>query len=152
MRVEWAKAHARSQRWVEEILLLNEEMRRVISFLDWKAGWWLSQLDRRSDVRSDIASGLQAYAHRQADLMRGLAKSFASLWYPLLSTSAISPKWLPAYTAHAIAHPIIPRPSRRQTKLEKKRAAQSDGDASSGMSSESSGDSGSDDEDLSPYR
>ncbi|KAG1869682.1 hypothetical protein C8R48DRAFT_746879 [Suillus tomentosus] len=37
MRVEWAKARARSLRWSEEVLLLKEEMRRVRQYLDWRA-------------------------------------------------------------------------------------------------------------------
>jgi hypothetical protein len=32
LRVEWAKAKARAARWEEEVVLLDEEMRRVIQF------------------------------------------------------------------------------------------------------------------------
>lgn len=32
MRVEWAKTRARKARWIEEVTILQEEMRRVISF------------------------------------------------------------------------------------------------------------------------
>jgi hypothetical protein len=36
MRVEWAKAKARMTRWKEELLILQEEMRRVIAYHRWK--------------------------------------------------------------------------------------------------------------------
>ena len=37
MQVEWAKACACMNRWKEELLLVQEEMRRVISYHEWKA-------------------------------------------------------------------------------------------------------------------
>jgi hypothetical protein len=43
VRVEWAKLNARLARWEEEVLLLNEEMRRTLAFLTWKATWWRSR-------------------------------------------------------------------------------------------------------------
>jgi len=43
MRVEWAKTKARADRWHEEVLLVSEEMCRVLYFFQWKAEWWASQ-------------------------------------------------------------------------------------------------------------
>ena len=43
MRVEWGKARARAHRWTEETVLLQEEMRRVVAFFEWKARWWRCQ-------------------------------------------------------------------------------------------------------------
>ena len=40
MCVEWAKARARVMRWKEELLLIQEEMRRVIAYHKWIADWW----------------------------------------------------------------------------------------------------------------
>ncbi|KAJ7099018.1 hypothetical protein C8R44DRAFT_593419, partial [Mycena epipterygia] len=40
LRVEWAKTRARAHRWTEEVDLLEEEMRRILVFLEWRAGWW----------------------------------------------------------------------------------------------------------------
>ena len=40
MQVEWAKARARMIRWQEELLLVQEEMQRVIAYHEWRAGWW----------------------------------------------------------------------------------------------------------------
>jgi len=39
LRVEWVKSRARAARAHEEVLLLREEMRRVLEFLQWKANW-----------------------------------------------------------------------------------------------------------------
>jgi len=44
MRVKWAKTHARANRWQEEVILLMEEMRHVVVYLDWKALWWRTQV------------------------------------------------------------------------------------------------------------
>ena len=40
---EWTKAKARQDCWEEEYLLIQEEMRRVIVYLNWKASWWRTQ-------------------------------------------------------------------------------------------------------------
>ncbi|KAJ7885141.1 hypothetical protein B0H14DRAFT_2564086 [Mycena olivaceomarginata] len=40
IRIEWTKARARADRWREELILLEEEMRRVLEFCGWKARWW----------------------------------------------------------------------------------------------------------------
>ena len=105
MRVEWAKAHARANRWQEEVLLVQEEMRRVIAFLDWKATWWRSQGHRRSDVQDDIKASLTAYAARQSHLMQHLAETFAALWYPTLLEANLRIEWPPHYISYAQAHP-----------------------------------------------
>lgn len=93
MRVEWCKTQARVKRWKEEYDMVQEEMRRVLVFLEWKAGWWLLQGTRRTSVSADIASGLSAYAERQAAGLRDLASTFANKWWPLLATLNITPSW-----------------------------------------------------------
>ncbi|KAJ7699783.1 hypothetical protein B0H14DRAFT_3100193 [Mycena olivaceomarginata] len=40
LRIEWAKTRARAWRWTEEVDLVEEEMRRVLAFLNWKANHW----------------------------------------------------------------------------------------------------------------
>lgn len=39
VRVEWAKAKARRDRWTEEVELLREKMRRVLQSLEWRERW-----------------------------------------------------------------------------------------------------------------
>lgn len=80
LRIEWCRARARSMRWNEEVLLLREEMRRVLTFLEWRASWWVGQAGRESLVSPAHAEGLQAYGHRQASVQRALLVSFKSKW------------------------------------------------------------------------
>ena len=43
LRVQWTTSHARMERWVEEVALLQEEMRRVVMFLEWKSESWMGK-------------------------------------------------------------------------------------------------------------
>lgn len=43
MRTEWAQTRAHMCRWKEELLIIQEEMRRVLVFFEWKSVWWLEQ-------------------------------------------------------------------------------------------------------------
>jgi len=58
MRVEWAKTKARMTRWKEELLIVQEEMRRVISYHKWKAAWWRERISMRDDRDAGILSGV----------------------------------------------------------------------------------------------
>ncbi|KAJ7493739.1 hypothetical protein FB451DRAFT_1387889 [Mycena latifolia] len=81
VRIDWAKALARKNRWVEEVRLLREEMRRVLRYLVWKARWWDSQRRAWGDqIPAELAAGLDAYAVRQAALHRGIATRFKVAW------------------------------------------------------------------------
>ena len=158
MRVEWAKTHARANRWREEVILLTEEMRRVVVYLDWKALWWETQGSRRDDVRADIMDGLGSYAHRQADLMRRLAESFAALWYPVLTAEGITIEWPEYYVTYAQDHPPRVRTLCRKATSKTAREGEDsvsdrsdkedeDEDEESGYSSPDG-----DDADVSPYK
>ncbi|KAK7002264.1 CxC2 domain-containing protein [Favolaschia claudopus] len=80
VRVEWSKAKARKDRWIEEVELLREEMRRVLRFLAWRAGWWEERAVSQREVRDDLRAGLEGYAARQAALARQIARRFKSAW------------------------------------------------------------------------
>ncbi|KAI0686904.1 hypothetical protein C8T65DRAFT_590675 [Cerioporus squamosus] len=85
-----------AERWGEEVTLLQEEMRRVIEYFDWKAGWWQQQAARRSNIGSALQRGLTAYAEFQASVFEGLASCCAHLWVPYFC------KWggaMPAWSA-----------------------------------------------------
>ena len=91
LRAEWAKSRACAARCREEILLLREEMRRVLVFLEWKSSWWLDHMNLRVDIASDLAEGLQAYAQAQGDLQRALKEHFCAIWQsPLTDSDDIS--------------------------------------------------------------
>ncbi|KAG2031785.1 hypothetical protein BDR03DRAFT_936229 [Suillus americanus] len=80
VRVEWCKARARVNRWSEEVELLLEEMRRVIEFLKWQAGWWSGRASARVMESTAEQEGVTAYACRQAALRLSLIASFQHLW------------------------------------------------------------------------
>ncbi|KAF7976896.1 hypothetical protein HWV62_5451 [Athelia sp. TMB] len=66
LRVEWAKCKAHQAHWHEELMLLQEEMCRVIAFSYARATWWKGRPEQRPDVDSALAEGLQAYALEHA--------------------------------------------------------------------------------------
>ncbi|KAJ7705153.1 hypothetical protein B0H16DRAFT_1482433, partial [Mycena metata] len=80
VRVEWSKAKARKERWEEEVDLLREEMKRVLRFLQWRSVWWELRRTSREQVSRELASGLEAYAVRQAALHRNIARKFKTAW------------------------------------------------------------------------
>ena len=85
MRVEWAKARARKLRWDEELQLLQEEMRRTVVYLRWKADWWRTQENRReTNAKAAVAAGAAAYAQKQGAMLDRLAESTAAMWMPVL--------------------------------------------------------------------
>ncbi|KAL0945536.1 hypothetical protein HGRIS_001015 [Hohenbuehelia grisea] len=59
MRVEWSKTRARLERWEEEHILVQEEMRRTIQFLQWRANWWRAQGEQRLSAPAPLLSGLR---------------------------------------------------------------------------------------------
>jgi hypothetical protein len=105
LRVEWAKVQARKERWEEEVLLVHEEMRRVVMFYEWKAGWWRSQATRRMDVDATadggldatldaaIIQGVTAYAEKQAYLCESLARNCVTYWLPVLKGNGPAGDW-----------------------------------------------------------
>ncbi|KAK7061187.1 hypothetical protein R3P38DRAFT_2757704 [Favolaschia claudopus] len=84
---EWSKAKARRDCWAEEVELLREEIRRVLRFLAWRAGWWEERVLANREVREDVRAGMRAYAARQASMVRQIGRRFRSAW----DTSASEP-------------------------------------------------------------
>ncbi|KAJ7019601.1 hypothetical protein C8F04DRAFT_1214300 [Mycena alexandri] len=62
VRVEWAKAKARKERWEEEVELLRKEMRCVLRFLRWRSLWWETRRGTRQEQRK--AAGARAIARK----------------------------------------------------------------------------------------
>ncbi|KAH6886031.1 hypothetical protein BKA70DRAFT_1465400 [Coprinopsis sp. MPI-PUGE-AT-0042] len=95
LRVEWCRSRARKERWGEEYLILQEEMRRTVVYLLWKADWWESRVSLRADAQVDgsVLSGVQGYAWKQAWLLRRLASACVSYWSKPLSSMGISITW-----------------------------------------------------------
>jgi len=93
MKVEWARTHARMMRWDEEYNIVQEEMRRVLAWFEWKALWWEEQADRRAAGQSDVLHGASAYAHKQAHIAHCMALRCAADWLPVLRKLGIEPAW-----------------------------------------------------------
>ncbi|KAJ7825687.1 hypothetical protein B0H13DRAFT_2241198 [Mycena leptocephala] len=80
IRVEWARARARKTRWTEEVMILREEMRRVIRYLGWQVTWWRERVNTRPDAAPSVQAGARAYAMKQAAWHERLAGFFQTKW------------------------------------------------------------------------
>ncbi|KAJ7801661.1 hypothetical protein B0H14DRAFT_2615098 [Mycena olivaceomarginata] len=80
IRIEWAKTRARANRWAEEVDLLEEEMRCVNAFLQWRSGWWKERVGLRGLPDGPQREGETAYAIRQSAVQATLAAEFATEW------------------------------------------------------------------------
>ena len=95
--MEWARSKARAYRWREEVLLVTEEMRRTIYFLEWKANWWVERASARADAPSRVQRGISAYAAKQGAIHRAIAMSCAEQWYPILVKQHTPIQWPQQY-------------------------------------------------------
>jgi hypothetical protein len=82
LRIEWCRSRARAMRFTEEVELLQEEMERVLRFLQWQENWWRMKgrcegWGSLSEIRIEA---LQGYADRQAALRRALHTKFSNMW------------------------------------------------------------------------
>ncbi|KAF7336029.1 CxC2 domain-containing protein [Mycena sanguinolenta] len=85
IRVEWMKARARADRWREELILVEEEMRRVLEFCVWKTEWWQQRLEpqrgpERSEITPELAEGLRAYALEQVFREQAWLAAWKAKW------------------------------------------------------------------------
>ena len=91
---EWMTCRARVDCWMEEEELLQEEMRRVIVYLEWKSRTWSEKVGIRvGSCTLDIQHGVDAYARKQASIHRKIAMLFASQWLPYLKACGFDTKW-----------------------------------------------------------
>jgi hypothetical protein len=110
IRTTWAKARARHQRWVEEVLLLCEEIRRTLEFMTWKAKWWRNRATvRGTDVDTPLGSGLASYAHEQAEMYETIGRQFALKWAPLFLGQELHIPWLTQWLPTDYRAPPLPR-------------------------------------------
>ena len=79
LQVEWSKAHARAQRYIEEVDIVLEEMRRVLQYFRWKANWWRNN-SGVLHAESSVHLGCQAYATKQAFQLDSLHSKFLKIW------------------------------------------------------------------------
>ncbi|KAF7974955.1 hypothetical protein HWV62_10677 [Athelia sp. TMB] len=83
LRVEWSKAGARAERWLEEVVELDEEMRRVIESSVTQQEHWRAQPDRRPLPETKdkyLREGLSAYAAEHIDREGLIIKLWGEKW------------------------------------------------------------------------
>ncbi|KAJ7050144.1 hypothetical protein C8F01DRAFT_1001117 [Mycena amicta] len=81
LRVEWCKAFARMRRWHEDVVLVEEEMRRTIEYGHAAARVWAERKDGRvGTVEDELLDGLRAYAHEQQDRETTTAHRLTQNW------------------------------------------------------------------------
>ncbi|KAJ7016376.1 hypothetical protein C8F04DRAFT_981782 [Mycena alexandri] len=90
LRVEWCKAYSRSRRWREELVLVEEEMRRTIEFGEWARRRWLARATARTVIlgkggamSAEVAEGVRAYALEQADRELRTNEELRMQWGPI---------------------------------------------------------------------
>ena len=78
-------------RWTEEVLLVQEEMRRVLEYMSWFANWWTSHAVVHSMAHDQyLTEGLTAYAAKQANLRLSLHDHFKMLWKDVQSSLEVN--------------------------------------------------------------
>ncbi|KAF9784125.1 hypothetical protein BJ322DRAFT_1109984 [Thelephora terrestris] len=98
VRHEWMTCRARADRWTEEADLLQEEMRRVVAFLEWKSTWWSNKVGSRlGSTAPDIQHGIDGYARKQANTYHKLAISLTKKWIPHLLALELDVSWAKTY-------------------------------------------------------
>jgi hypothetical protein len=130
LRIEWARARSRALRWEEEKRLLPEEMRRTVATHIGTRNRWLSRLNTRSDLSTDISRGVDAYACRQADIYYSLAVSFVDIWSPVLRENGITVNWPPELAERAATVNAVPE--RKSGRKKAKPAYMSDSESEGG--------------------
>jgi len=66
LRAEWAKSRACTMRATEEVQMLQEEMRHLVKFLNWKAQWWTERQNLCLVKSPALQEGIFSYAIKQA--------------------------------------------------------------------------------------
>jgi hypothetical protein len=71
--------------WAEKVDLLQEEMQRVVQFLEWDAQRWDNWGQGNALQDTDKREGRTVYAKHQGVLCQMLAKLFESSWADTLT-------------------------------------------------------------------
>ncbi|KAL0567301.1 hypothetical protein V5O48_014694 [Marasmius crinis-equi] len=80
LRLEWCRSRARSERAKEEVLLIREEMRGTLEYLEWTAKEWDRRCNTGEPGEKGLEEGRWAYGVEQAEVQRCLKEEFAAKW------------------------------------------------------------------------
>ncbi|KAF4582629.1 hypothetical protein EYR40_002552 [Pleurotus pulmonarius] len=81
LRVEWLRSRARAARWSEDLVLVFDEMNRVLRYLEWKSTSWTGLIGKRT-AEPELDEGLKAYAVKSAMLFGDMRDRFRAYWSP----------------------------------------------------------------------
>ncbi|KAK7047944.1 hypothetical protein VNI00_006272 [Paramarasmius palmivorus] len=84
LQSEWCRARARAMRAWEEVLLVREEMRRTLAYLNWRAQQWEAHANTKIAASAAHREGFEAFARKQAGVHWGLKESFQKKWSRLM--------------------------------------------------------------------
>jgi len=85
------------------VLIVQEEMRHVLAFFEWKSGWWLAQANQRGGLEPSIQSGVAVYAQKQAKLSLRMADWCTTYWLPIMKKEGMVPIWGEKYKVESTA-------------------------------------------------
>ncbi|KAJ7433022.1 hypothetical protein B0H11DRAFT_1759384 [Mycena galericulata] len=96
LRVEWCKAYSRANRWREDLVIVEEEMRRTIVFGRFAERQWVQRAAARTQMLAQprrvmdpvVLEGVRAYAFEQADRERRTYEELERKWAPLRAKAA----------------------------------------------------------------
>ncbi|KAJ7675661.1 hypothetical protein DFH06DRAFT_1317822 [Mycena polygramma] len=85
----------RYARWREELVLVEEEMRRTIEFGEWAQRRWLAKAEARTimlgtnaPISAEVAEGVRAYALEHAERERLTCEELRESWGPIRARAA----------------------------------------------------------------
>ncbi|KAJ7898155.1 hypothetical protein B0H14DRAFT_3424516 [Mycena olivaceomarginata] len=82
--IEWARVRAKAMHYTEETDLLEEEMRRVLQFFQWRGDWWRARVGLRAAWQDQtLQEGHASYALKQAAYQDGMRAGFEKQWRAL---------------------------------------------------------------------
>ncbi|KAJ7705920.1 hypothetical protein B0H16DRAFT_1345957 [Mycena metata] len=95
IRVEWCKAYSRTNRWREDLVLVEEEMRRTLEFGRYAERQWKARAEARTvmlgkggEIEPEVREGVRAYALEQADRERQIRERLEREWGPMRAKAA----------------------------------------------------------------
>ncbi|KAJ7092018.1 hypothetical protein B0H15DRAFT_922120 [Mycena belliarum] len=96
LRVEWCKAYSRANRWREDLVKVEEEMRRTIAFGEDAERKWRKRAEARTrmlgktgtTIEPEVLEGARAYALEHVDRERRVCEKLAFEWRPIRAMAA----------------------------------------------------------------